>query len=222
MASGRNIRISANGDQGDENLTIRRACAEERAMAICGKGYPGRANYTATHFSATSDRWGEEGESFLTITPAISEVYGNLSRESNIPPRERGNGVSYFYAGRITSEGAVCRDIESARAQLLISIWYVWGISITECEIYRKQRTRAEKWKGATNNGSICIFVPTEGRSALGASGSGDVGTKLKLNREQTLIGRFAEPQYATRRASHLRGDLGDTNKLARPMMGEL
>ena len=44
---------------------------------------------------------------------------------------------------------------------------------------------------------------------------------RLKLNREHTIRGRFEGPQYVAPRASKLRGDLGDTNKLVHDRTGD-
>ena len=79
--------------------------------------------------------------------------------------------------------------------------------------------TELRSGRGATNNGSICISPPTERCQETSERSSEDERRRLKFNREQTVRDRSDAPKYAERRASHLRGDLGDTIKLVRGRM---
>ena len=76
--------------------------------------------------------------------------------------------------------------------------------------------------EGAKNNVSVCILRTIERFRETGDRNFEDERRELKLNREQTTNGRFGEPQYVAQRATHPRGDLGDTNILVRDMVGVL
>ena len=159
-ASGSNSRASGNGDPNGRNQMHRRANAEAREMSISGKGYRGRANYISTHFAAMSDQWGNEGGSLITITSAVSEDCGNISRGPHILYSEREEGgAEWGYKRNALPLEERYAEVSRILRRAFLSPFEMFGILALPHERYIGDRTTEMMiGKGATKNGAIYKF----------------------------------------------------------------